>query len=52
MGEDTVKFNNCSAFLSKERVRYQRKGFGIIVAALLTAGYLFGMPPLAQMYWP
>ena len=52
MSEDKVKFNNCSAFLSKERVRYERKGFGIIVAALLTASYFFGMPALARMYWP
>jgi sterol desaturase/sphingolipid hydroxylase (fatty acid hydroxylase superfamily) len=38
--------------LKKEKTRYQRKGYGIIIGFFLTVGYFFFFPKLLEYFWP
>ena len=42
----------CSKFIAKERIRYQRKGYGLLVAAFFAALFFCSVPYLAQLVWP
>jgi len=55
-----VKFDNsnpkvtrpsCGQFMNKERSRYERKGYGLIFAALLAYSFFYFVPKLGQLYW-
>jgi len=37
--------------MKKERIRYQRKGYGLIFAALLAIGFFYLVPYFGRNYW-
>jgi sterol desaturase/sphingolipid hydroxylase (fatty acid hydroxylase superfamily) len=42
----------CTQLVTKEKQRYQRKGYGLIVATLIVLSFFFGVPYLAKKHWP
>ena len=38
--------------LTNEKTRYERKGYGLVFATLIALSFVFGIPALAQTYWP
>lgn len=48
----STNYKTCSTFISKEKNRYVRKGYGLISAALIFLAFFIGVPYLAKQYWP
>jgi len=42
----------CADFAQKEKSRYERKGYGLIVAVCIALGFFIGVPYLGKLYWP
>merc|ERR1719181_527160 len=43
----------CENFLNSEKVRYKRKGYGLIVASLIALAFFHGVPNvLGKHLWP
>lgn len=41
----------CSNFVYKEKSRYERKGYGLFVAAAIALTFFIGVPALGEAYW-
>jgi len=39
-------------FITREKIRYRRKGYGLITATIMAFSFFYGVPKLAQKYWP
>ena len=39
-------------FITREKLRYRRKGYGLITATIIALSFFYGVPKLAQKYWP
>lgn len=50
--KDQSKNKSCGKFITKEARRYERKGFGLVFAALQAIAFFCGVPYLARQYWP
>jgi len=50
--EKTKKDVLCSNFARKEKSRYERKGYGLIVAAIIAISFFFGFPYIGAYIWP
>lgn len=42
----------CSSFVRKEKSRYVRKGYGLIVATIIALSFFLGVPELGRRAWP
>ena len=42
----------CSNFVRKEKSRYERKGYGLLVAAAIALSFFLGIPELGKLGWP
>lgn len=40
------------ALMDKEKKRYEHKGYGLIVAALIVLSFFIGVPHYTKKYWP
>ena len=47
-----INIKGCNNFFQKEKIRYQRKGYGIVFACLLTFLYFWGVPEFGRRFWP
>ena len=52
ISEHSKKDVFCSNFVRKERSRYERKGYGLIVAASIAISFFFGVPHIGAYIWP
>jgi hypothetical protein len=46
------QMQGCNQLVIKEKIRYQRKGYGLIVASLIALAFYNGVPYLGKMFWP
>ncbi len=42
----------CSNFVRKEKSRYERKGYGLLVSMFIAAIFFLGVPALGRVVWP
>ena len=42
----------CASFARKEKNRYERKGYGLIVAIIIALTFFLGIPELGRRAWP
>ena len=42
----------CSEFANKEKSRYERKGYGLIVATMIAMSFFLGVPYFGRQLWP
>ena len=47
----TTKPVLCSDFVYKEKSRYERKGYGLLVASAIALTFFIGVPVLGHTYW-
>ena len=52
ISEHAKKAVFCSKFVNKEKSRYERKGYGLIVATCIAIGFFFGIPRIGALFWP
>jgi len=52
VSERAAREDSCHQFMHKEVVRYERKGYGLIVALLIFVGFFTGVPYFGRIVWP
>ena len=43
--------NGCNQIVTKERLRYERKGYGLIFAFLIFFSFFIGVPYVSNLFW-
>jgi hypothetical protein len=49
--QEILATRGCNVFMSKEKNRYKRKGYGLIFACLIALGFFWGVPAFGRNYW-
>ena len=55
MPNKSVEFSNDLTFAKiadKEKNRYESKGYGLLVAILITTAFFWGLPIMLKEFWP
>jgi hypothetical protein len=49
---DTSNYISLKEMVNNDQVRYQKKGYGIVIAVLLTIAFFAGAPEFYKIIWP